>query len=154
MAQHNELGKLGETFAASYLILHGFEILATDYQHRHSDIDIIAQKLGLVIFVEVKTRHSGAFEDPEEAVDSEKIRSLLSAANAFLNYYKIDLPYRFDIIALTGARPPFLVTHIRDAFNEFTLQPSALYTSAPIARQTMQSTPDPSADDPSAPNES
>lgn len=119
MASHNELGKWGEHQAQRYLLLHGYHILDVDWHLGHRDLDIVAEKLGFIIFVEVKTRSTDQFMTPEEAVNKEKIRNLLTSANAYLNKYKIDKPCQFDIIAIVGNPENFHIEHHKDAFDAY-----------------------------------
>ena len=119
MASHNELGKWGEHQAQRYLLLHGYHILDVDWHLGHRDLDIVAEKLGFIIFVEVKTRSKDQFMAPEEAVNKEKIRNLLTSANAYLNKYKIDKPCQFDIIAIVGNPENFHIEHHKDAFDAY-----------------------------------
>ncbi|MEG1580941.1 MAG: YraN family protein [Bacteroidaceae bacterium] len=116
MAQHNELGKVGEEAAAKYLLLHGYEIRSLDWHCGHKDIDIVAEKPGLLVVVEVKTRSNECFGNAVDAVDNQKIRNLVSAADAYMRYYKLDTPVRFDIITVIGTEPPFEIIHIEEAF--------------------------------------
>ena len=118
MARHNEIGRIGEMVAARYLIQQGYSLLETDYRVGHKDIDIVAFKDGVTVFVEVKTRSSDRFGAPEEAVDDEKIRFLLSAANAYIRRKGVMGPIRFDVIAVVGAEEPFSITHFTNIVNE------------------------------------
>ena len=87
MARHNELGKAGEDFAASYLEHAGYGIIERDWRQGSRDIDIVARTEDgtTVVFVEVKTRSSDAIVRPEDAVDARKIRNLGRAADAYVN---------------------------------------------------------------------
>ena len=118
MARHNEIGRIGEMVAARYLIQQGYSLLETDYRVGHKDIDIVAFKDGVTVFVEVKTRSSDRFGAPEEAVDDEKIRFLLSAANAYIRRKGVMGPIRFDVIAVVGAEEPFSITHFTNIVSE------------------------------------
>lgn len=109
MALHNELGKEGEAAAVAYLTEKGYEI-------RHRDLDIVAQKDGTLVIVEVKTRRDNRFGHPEEAVDNRKIRSIVASADAYVRKFALDLPVRFDLITVVGMQPPFQIEHIEEAF--------------------------------------
>ena len=61
MAEHNDLGKQGEELAIDHLLKSGFRIIERNYRFRKAEIDIIAQKEGLLIAVEVKTRSTAFF---------------------------------------------------------------------------------------------
>lgn len=78
MASHNELGKEGENAAVKYLLEKGYEIRHRDWHSGHRDLDIVAQKDGELVIVEVKTRSDACFGQPEDAVDRRKIRSIVA----------------------------------------------------------------------------
>ncbi|WP_019968120.1 YraN family protein [Segatella maculosa] len=120
MARHNELGKAGEDFAASYLEHAGYGIIERDWRQGSRDIDIVARTEDgtTVVFVEVKTRSSDAIVRPEDAVDARKIRNLGRAADAYVKERAIWDELRFDLINIVGTAPEnFKLEHIIDAFN-------------------------------------
>ena len=120
MARHNELGKAGEDFAASYLEHAGYGIIERDWRQGSRDIDIVARtEDGTTVgFVEVKTRSSDAIVRPEDAVDARKIRNLGRAADAYVKERAIWDELRFDLINIVGTAPEnFKLEHIIDAFN-------------------------------------
>ena len=71
MAKHNELGKEGELIAFMFLQKESFHILKTNWRYQKAEVDIIAQKDGFLVFVEVKTRSSKKFGKPEEAINKK-----------------------------------------------------------------------------------
>ena len=121
MAEHNELGKLGEKLAARYLLYHGYSIMAVDWHYGHKDLDLVCSKDGVTIFVEVKTRATDNYGSPADAVDSRKIRNLIQSAQAYMVRNSIDGPSRFDVITVVGDAEPFKITHLPDAFNPYSL---------------------------------
>lgn len=116
MAQHNEFGQISEDRAAAYLMARGYTIRERNWRLGHKEVDIIAQKNGELVFIEVKARRNDHFGDAIEAVTENKIRNLVQAANAYVRYHRIDRPVRFDIIAITGEPGHQTVEHIEDAF--------------------------------------
>ena len=100
--EHLQLGVWGEELAVAYMRDKGYVILERDWHSKHRDIDIIAQQGEWVVFVEVKTRRSSGFADPQLAVDYKKRRNLSLAINHYLHYRKIDNPCRFDVITIVG----------------------------------------------------
>ena len=102
MAAHNDLGRWGEDRATEYLRRMGYTIVARDWKSGHRDIDIIALDKEIMVFVEVKTRRNRLFVDPEMAVDYQKRRSLQSAMNHYVKYFRVDNDIRFDIITVVG----------------------------------------------------
>lgn len=117
MALHNELGKWGEDVAARYLENKGYRILERDWKDKHKDLDIIAVDNGCLVIVEVKTRRQNTLVAPELAVDYRKIKNITLATNKYVKLNCIDLPIRFDIVAITGTNDENCsVEHIEDAF--------------------------------------
>lgn len=116
MAFHNELGQKGEEMACRYLMHRDYRLLSRNWRCHHLEIDIVAEWYGELVFVEVKTRSSEDFMEAADAVDFEKRDNLVRAAKAYVNYYKLDQPYRFDIITLVGEYPDFELKHIKNAF--------------------------------------
>lgn len=117
MATHNEKGKEGEQLAANYLQAAGYVIRHRNWRCGHKELDIVAEKDGILAVVEVKTRKDTDYGTPEEAVTNGKIRRIVSSADAYVRKYAIDLPVRFDLITIitgTGNRPE--LTHIPNAF--------------------------------------
>ena len=116
MAEHNELGKDGESAAVDYLKKNGYNILHTNWRKGHFELDIVAETEDELVIVEVKTRSEGSITDPEDAVTNQKIRNIVAAADAYIKFFDIDLPARFDIISIIGKSPNFEIDHIEDAF--------------------------------------
>jgi len=116
MAEHNKLGKDGEAAAVAYLKENGYEILHTNWQRGHFELDIVAKTEDELVIVEVKTRSEGSIMEPEDAVTNQKIRNIVAAADTYIKFFDIDLPARFDIISIIGKSPNFEIDHIEDAF--------------------------------------
>ena len=116
MAEHNDFGKLGEEIAANYLIGKGYEILERNWRNIHKEIDIIAKDGNFLVIVEVKTRQTDEYGNPDIAVTKKKQRMLISAANAYLFQNKLDIDTRFDIISIIFKDGEPVIEHIEDAF--------------------------------------
>lgn len=116
MAEQNDLGRDGEAKARGYLIQQGYTILHTNWRWHHYELDIVATKDEELIVVEVKTRSEDYLLSPEEAVDNKKIRRIVAAADAYVRYFNLELPVRFDIITLIKGKEGFQIEHIDDAF--------------------------------------
>jgi len=119
MAYHNELGKLGEQLAVDYLSRNGFSILERNFIYDKAELDIIAQKEKKVIVVEVKTRNSAFFGDPQDFVTKAKIKLMVKAANEYVISNNIDLEVRFDIIAILKNQHIEQIEHFENAFYHF-----------------------------------
>ena len=112
MATHNILGTEGERKAVNFLKTKDYRILATNWRKGRYELDIVAEYNGELIIVEVKTRSEHSLTLPEEAVDRKKIRHIVAAANRYVKTSNLDLPVRFDIIAITGNS----IEHLEEAF--------------------------------------
>lgn len=110
-----QMGRWGEDVAARYLYGEGYEIVERNWHSEHRDIDIIAQRGPLIVFVEVKTRRNCDYGEPQEAIDDVKRRHLQRAINHYVRSRKIE-KFRFDIITVVGnlGTPSPEITHIED----------------------------------------
>lgn len=116
MAQHNQTGSAGESAAVKHLADKGYTILERNWRYFETEIDIIAEKSGIIVVAEVKTRSSIDFGDPEAFVDLKKQKRMVKAANAYLGEKDLDREVRFDIIAVVKENGAHTVNHIEDAF--------------------------------------
>ena len=119
MAEHNELGKLGEELAENFLIKNGYTILETNWIFQKAEIDIIAQKDNTLAIIEVKTRSSLDFGLPQDFVKPKKVQLLVKAVNEYVISRDLDVMVRFDIIAINKDGKEFNISHIEDAFYYF-----------------------------------
>jgi putative endonuclease len=119
MAEHNELGKLGEELSVEFLQKNGYDILETNWTFQKAEIDIIAQKNNILAVVEVKTRSSIDFGSPQDFVKPAKIQLLVKAINEYVISNDLDLEIRFDIIAINKEGKGFNIEHLEDAFYYF-----------------------------------
>lgn len=116
MAEHNELGQRGELIAQTFLKDKGYKILHVNWRNRKLEIDIIAMDGETLVFIEVKTRQTLIFGEPENAVNFKKQRSIIHAANAYVLRYGFDKDARFDIISVIIERNSTVINHFPDAF--------------------------------------
>ncbi|OIQ19269.1 MAG: hypothetical protein BM557_06080 [Flavobacterium sp. MedPE-SWcel] len=119
MAEHNDLGKLGEELAVEHLQKQGYTILETNWVYQKAEIDIIAQKKDTLAVVEVKTRSSLDFGTPQDFVKPKKIQLLVKAINEYIVLNDLDVETRFDIIAIHKNNNNFTIEHLEDAFFHF-----------------------------------
>ncbi len=116
MAQHNELGTKGEKLAVTFLKKKEYQILETNYRHLKNEVDIIAQFQNQLIAIEVKTRSTRDFGDPQEFVKPSQIKSIIAATNAYVEQKDIELEVRFDVIAIINTNGLLEIEHIEEAF--------------------------------------
>lgn len=120
MADHNDFGKIAEDMAADFLQKNGYKILTRNFRFQKAEIDIITEKDDLIIIIEVKARSTDVFTLPQEAVTKTKIRSIVLAANHYLEEYNKQNEVRFDIISvLPDENKNLIIDHITDAFQAF-----------------------------------
>jgi len=85
---NKKIREWGERLAAKFLTKKGYEIIERNYRFSHGEIDLIAMKGELLVFVEVKARSGLYFGYPEDAVNDNKIEIITKVAEEYI--YKID----------------------------------------------------------------
>lgn len=112
-----ETGLEGEDIAIRFLKKEGYKILEKNYRTPFGEIDIIASKNGVVVFIEVKARNRDLFGSPKEAVTVKKQERIKRSALYYLKGLKDMPPVRFDVISIDmGKNPGPFVEHIEYAF--------------------------------------
>ncbi len=119
MAKHYNLGIKGEKTAILFLLENNYKIIETNYRFQKAEIDIIAQKKDILICVEVKTRTSTYFGNPQDFIDTKKIKLLVKAMDNYIISKNLDVEVRFDIIAIIQNKNQTKIEHIKDAFLYF-----------------------------------
>jgi len=111
------LGRRGEDLAHRYLQKAGYAVVTRNYRAgADSEIDIVARKADLVVFVEVKSRSSAIYGAPERAMDADKHKNIVRGARAYATRAAIDWSQvRFDVISVVFTKPPSIL-HQQDAF--------------------------------------
>ncbi|MCI1958563.1 MAG: YraN family protein [Clostridia bacterium] len=111
-------GDFGERLAARELVKKGYEIVKRNYRKRDGEIDIIAKKDNLIVFVEVKLRLGTQNGMPSEAVDAKKQMKIIETAKNFISEKNIsDFEFRFDVIEILVLEKIY-IRHIENAFWE------------------------------------
>jgi putative endonuclease len=112
-----QLGRAGEDLAVAALKKQGYKILARNYQTPLGEIDLIARHRGTLVFVEVKTRRSARFGQPQEAVSPKKQARLQKLADYYLKQQRLGpRPTRFDVVGIVLEETGPQVEIIRGAF--------------------------------------
>ena len=101
MAIHNKTGQYGEKLAVQYFGERGYDILHTNWRHRHWEVDVIASKNGKLHLIEIKTRRSARFGLPENSISPKKIQNLLNAASAYLQQFPSWEKIQVDVLAIS-----------------------------------------------------
>ena len=115
MAKHLDSGKHGEQLAVQFLKERGYHILVLNWRHKYCEVDIIAKDKDTLVFVEVKSRSSSSFGEPDSFVDSRKQGLLIRAADAYLDSSGYEGEIRFDIVSVY-LRENNHIELIKDAF--------------------------------------
>jgi putative endonuclease len=111
-------GRCGEDMAWEYLRKRGYKILERNYRCRYGEIDLIAKDGETIVFVEVKSRRSAAFGEPEASVGLAKQKKISTVALCYLEEkYLHDQPARFDVVSILTVAGEQKILLIRDAFD-------------------------------------
>lgn len=116
MSDKIETGNKGENMAADFLVQKGYEILTRNYRHKHAEIDLIVKRGNWLLFVEVKTRSSNAYGEPEEFVTEFKARKIFEAAEEYIFSTNWQGHVRFDVVSIKLGDVPE-IEHFEDAIN-------------------------------------
>ncbi len=119
MAHHNQLGKKGEQLAVDFLLKNGYDIVERNYRFDKAEVDIIAQKSDILAIIEVKTRSTTDFGNPQDFVKPKQIQRLVKAVDEYIITNRLDVEVRFDIIAIVKEDKSFKIEHLEDAFYHF-----------------------------------
>ena len=119
MAQHNELGKKGEQLAVDFLLKNGYNIIERNYRFQKAEVDIIAQKKDILAIIEVKTRSTTDFGNPQDFVKPKQIQRLVKAVDEYVTVNDLDVEVRFDIVAIVKEKKDFNIEHLENAFYHF-----------------------------------
>ena len=118
MAIHLELGSQAEQLVARYLTQDGFSILASNYKKTFGEIDLIARKADLLIFVEVKMRSTRYF-DVAELITHSKQKRIINVAHEYIARYKHDdKTCRFDVALVELQESIPQITYLPNAFGD------------------------------------
>lgn len=111
-----ETGVEGENLAAEFLTGKGYEIVTRNYRYNKAEIDIIARRDDWLLFVEVKTRTTSDFGEPEEFVTDAKANHIFRAADQFIHNIDWHGHVRFDVVSVKLGPMPEII-HFEDAIN-------------------------------------
>ncbi|MDQ3109158.1 MAG: YraN family protein [Bacteroidota bacterium] len=119
MTENKKMGQWGEEAATRYLRAKGFVIRDVNWKFLHLEIDIVAMHEKELVIVEVKTRGTDAFGEPEVFVNKTKQAKLIRAANLYLGQKKLDCEVRFDVVGIVKRNNESVLRHIAGAFQPF-----------------------------------
>ena len=115
MYTNQEIGQLGEKLAVKFLKEKDYEIICKNFKSKQGEIDIIAKdEMGVIIFIEVKTRTSLEYGNPSEAVDKNKKEHIVKTAGYYLYKNNIkEANTRFDVIEIFIHKGRYKLNHIK-----------------------------------------
>jgi putative endonuclease len=119
--ERKKMGAAGEAAAARFLRRNGYKIVARNWRCAAGEIDIVARRRALLVFVEVKTRVTDEYADPMQNVNFSKKKHIIATAKAFLRDKKLTgEEYRFDVVSVVwgSGRRPEKIEHHEGAFSE------------------------------------
>ena len=119
MAQHNELGKKGEQLAVNFLIEKGYTIVKRNYRFDKAEVDIIARIKDILAIIEVKTRSTTDFGNPQDFVKPKQIKRLVKAVDEYVTVNELDVEVRFDVVAIVKNGSNYNIEHLENAFYHF-----------------------------------
>lgn len=100
MAEHNTIGKEGEEAAKKYLENKGYKIIEQNYRTKRAEIDIIARRKNVLVFVEVRTKHHERYGTPEETITYTKRMRLGRNAAAYAHRIRYNGSWRIDAVCI------------------------------------------------------
>lgn len=119
MSQTRKTGDRGESIARDYLMQKGYSIVDTNWSTRFGELDIVAKMDDIVVFIEVKTRHSKNTESAFASITPAKREKMIKVVYQYIHEKKLDdIDWRIDAIgiALHRNQSP-IIDHVEDAFD-------------------------------------
>ncbi len=116
MISTTALGNAAESQALAYLQAQGLILVQRNFRCRSGELDLIMRDAETLVFVEVRSRRSVQYGSPAESVTPAKQQKLLNAAAAYLQRQTLDLPCRFDVVAILKSAHQLHIEWIKDAF--------------------------------------
>jgi putative endonuclease len=125
-SSRQKLGHWGEDRAAEHLVSLGYQIIARNARTPYGEIDLVARndaeaEQGQIVFVEVKTRTTGSFGLPEQAITRLKREHMLNSALYFIQEHsELPMHWRFDVISIQRPKKgePAVITVFENAIRE------------------------------------
>ena len=116
MNRNQSVGRWGEQAAADYLAQHGYQVAGRNIRTPYGEIDLIARKDGITVFVEVKARTARSLGPPEMAVTPRKQAHMLACADYYAQHNEID-HWQIDVIAVEQVNGKAEIMHFENAIS-------------------------------------
>ena len=94
------IGRIGESIAGEYLEKKGYRIIECNYKTKYAEIDLIAYRKNILVFLEVRTRVEEKFGSPEESIKRDKLYRLIKNAQAYIARKNYNNRYRIDAVCI------------------------------------------------------
>lgn len=116
MDRRKQTGQRGEDLAAAYLATQGYHIIDRNWRCPVGELDLIVQKAGSLIFVEVRTRRGQRFGTAEESITPAKQARLIELAHSYMQTLSSPQPaWRIDVVAVRLGPGEAQINHIENA---------------------------------------
>jgi putative endonuclease len=115
-SKNTQTGLHGETLVANYLQEKGWEIVVRNWRFHPYELDLVAKKAEMMLFVEVKTFENSYVLPPEQKVNRSKFRFLTKAAVSFLEQRPFEGEIRFDLFYVILRPTPAEIIHYEDVW--------------------------------------
>lgn len=119
MRSTKDIGNKGEDLAVDYLSDKGYTIMERNFIFQKAEIDIIAKFENTLVAVEVKTRSTTAFGNPQDFLKPKQIQRIVKAMDYYVTSNQLDVEVRFDIIAIVNEGSKLTIEHLENAFYHF-----------------------------------
>lgn len=117
MRNTRKKGTNAESLAEKFLTEKGYKILEKNYYFERGEIDLIAEDSGIIVFVEVKSRSSEEYGEPEESITIGKRKQLRKVAEGYLYEKNItNIEARFDVVSIKWQKGKPIIEHLKNAF--------------------------------------
>lgn len=107
-------GQTGEDLAHTFLEKRGYRILARHFTCREGEIDLVAERRKVLVFIEVKYRRSDRFGSALESITREKLRRVRAAAAVYRQRTRDRRPYRFEVVAIDATEQAARIEHLTE----------------------------------------
>ncbi len=99
MKHNQKLGRFGEQAAAAWVTAKGYQVVALNARTPYGEIDLVAKRNEITVFIEVKTRSNRSFGTPETAITPRKLEHLTAAAAFYAAEHGIE-HWQIDVLAI------------------------------------------------------
>ncbi len=100
LLSNSHIGRTGEQLAVEWLRQRGYLIRDLNWRCGRYEIDIVAERLGVVHFVEVKSRSLSGYATAEDSIDAAKREAMIKAARLYYAQHNLSDEVQFDLIAV------------------------------------------------------